>query len=111
MLLENMESARADREFHLLIAKATRYGVLEPVIAYLWDQQQNSPMWTKLLELIKVRKIHTIVQDDHHMILDCLSRKDSEEAQVIMMEHLNHARSVYFDLIDKEEIDCLSRQV
>jgi len=103
MLLENMEGAGADREFHLLIAKATGNSVLETVTANLWDQQQNSPMWTKLLEQIKVRKLHTIVQDDHNKLLDCLRRKDSEEAQVIMREHLNHARSIYFDLIDEEE--------
>ena len=98
-----MEFAEADREFHLLIAKATGNRVLEAVTANLWDQQQNSPMWVKLLELMKERKLHTIVQDDHHKILDCLRRKDPEEAQVIMREHLNHARSIYFDLIDEEE--------
>ena len=75
-----MEGVIADREFHLLIAKATGNGVLETVTAYLWDQQQNSPKWTKLLELKKVRKLHSIFQDDHHMILDCLLRKDSKEA-------------------------------
>ena len=102
MLLENMEGAEADREFHLLIAKATGNSVLEKVTGFLWDKQQNSPMWTKLLEMIKVRKLHTFIHDDHQRILDCLRRKESEEAQFVMREHLDHARTIYFDLIDNE---------
>ena len=103
MVHENMTGADSDREFHLLVAKATGNSVLETLTAYLWDQQQNSPMWTKLIELMQEKKLHTIVLDDHQCLLDSLRQKNSEEAQAIMRTHLNHARDIYFDLIGEEE--------
>mgnify|MGYP001161047758 FL=1 len=103
MVHDNMTGADGDREFHLLVAKATGNSVLETLTAYLWDQQQNSPMWTKLIELMQEKKLHTIVLDDHQSLLDTLRQKNSEEAQAIMRTHLNHARDIYFDLIGEEE--------
>ena len=104
MVHDNMTGASGDREFHLLVAKATGNSALETVTAYLWDQQQYSPMWKKLIALMKEKKLHTIVLDDHQSLLDSLRQKNSEEAQAIMRTHLNHARDIYFDLIGEEEI-------
>ena len=103
MVHDNMTGADGDREFHLLVAKATGNSVLETLTAYLWDQQQHSPMWTKLIELMQDKKLHSVVLDDHHCLLDCLRQKNSEKAQAIMRTHLNHARDIYFDLIGEEE--------
>ena len=103
MVHDNMTGADGDREFHLLVAKATGNSVLETLTVYLWDQQQHSPMWTKLIELIQEKKLHTIVLDDHQCLLDSLRQKNSEKAQAIMRTHLNHARDIYFDLIGEEE--------
>ena len=105
MVHDNMTGADGDREFHLLVAKATGNSVLETLTAYLWDQQQHSPMWTKLIELMQEKKLHTIVLDDHQCLLDSLRQKNSEKAQAIMRTHLNHARDIYFDLIGEEEND------
>ena len=52
-----MDGSNSDREFHLLIAKATGNKVLENITDYLWEQQQYSPMWIKLIGLMKERKL------------------------------------------------------
>ena len=101
MVQDNLVGADGDREFHLLVAKATGNSVLETLTTYLWDQQQNSPMWTKLLELMQEKKLHTTILDDHQSLLDSFRQKNSKEAQAIMRNHLNHARDIYFDLIDE----------
>ena len=103
MVQDNLVGADGDREFHLLVAKATGNSVLETLTTYLWDQQQNSPMWTKLLELIQEKKLHTTILDDHQSLLDSFRQKNSKEAQAIMRNHLNHARDIYFDLIDENQ--------
>ncbi|MGY8697812.1 MAG: FadR/GntR family transcriptional regulator, partial [bacterium] len=93
----------SDREFHLLVAKATGNRVLEGITDYLWQQQQDSPMWIKLIGLMKENKLDNVILDDHRNLLDSLRRKDSEQAQKIMRNHLNHARNIYFDIIDDDE--------
>ena len=103
MVQDNLVGADGDREFHLLVAKATGNSVLETLTTYLWDQQQNSPMWTKLLELMQEKKLHTTILDDHQSLLDSFRQKNSKEAQAIMRNHLNHARDIYFDLIDENQ--------
>jgi DNA-binding FadR family transcriptional regulator len=85
------------------VAKATGNRVLEGITDYLWQQQQNSPMWIKLIDLMKEKKLHNVVLDDHRNLLDSLRRKDSEQAQKIMRNHLNHARDIYFEIIDDNE--------
>ena len=103
MVQDNLVGADGDREFHLLVAKATGNSVLETLTTYLWDQQQNSPMWTKLLELMQEKKLHTTILDDHQSLLDSFRQKNPKEAQAIMRNHLNHARDIYFDLIDENQ--------
>ena len=103
MVQDNLVGADGDREFHLLVAKATGNSVLETLTTYLWDQQQNSPMWTKLLELMQEKKLHTTILNDHQSLLDSFRQKNSKEAQAIMRNHLNHARDIYFDLIDENQ--------
>ena len=56
MVHENKIGADGDREFHLLVAKASGNSVLEIITVFLWDQQQNSPMWIKLIERMKEKK-------------------------------------------------------
>jgi DNA-binding FadR family transcriptional regulator len=103
MVKEDMNGSKGDREFHMLLAKATGNRVLENITDYLWEQQQHSPMWIKLIDLMKEKKLHNVVLDDHRNLLDSLRRKDSEQAQKIMRNHLNHARDIYFEIIDDNE--------
>ncbi|MGY8700487.1 MAG: FadR/GntR family transcriptional regulator [bacterium] len=103
MVKEDLNGSDSDREFHLLVAKATGNRVLEGITDYLWQQQQDSPMWIKLIGLMKENKLDNVILDDHRNLLDSLRRKDSEQAQKIMRNHLNHARNIYFDIIDDDE--------
>ena len=103
MVHENKIGADGDREFHLLVAKASGNSVLEIITVFLWDQQQNSPMWAKLIERMKEKKLHTTILDDHQCLLDSLRQKDSKGAKAIMRNHLNHARDIYFDLMGEGE--------
>ena len=69
MVHENKIGADGDREFHLLVAKAAGNSVLETITVFLWDQQQNSPMWTKLIDRMKENKLHATILDDHQCLL------------------------------------------
>ena len=103
MVKEDLNGSDSDREFHLLVAKATGNRVLEGITDYLWQQQQNSPMWIKLIDLMNENKFDNVVLDVHRNLLDSLRRKDSEQTQKMMCNHLNHTRNIYFDIIGDDE--------
>ena len=60
-------------------------------------------MWIKLIDLMKENKFDNVIIDDHRNLLDSLRRKDSEQAQKIMRNDLNHSRNIYFDIIGDNE--------
>ena len=103
MVKEDLNGSNSDREFHLQVAKATGNRVLEVITDYLWQQQQDSPMWIKLIYLMKENKFDNVIFYDYRNLLDSLRRKDSEQAQKIMRNHLNHARNIYFDIIGDDD--------
>jgi DNA-binding FadR family transcriptional regulator len=85
------------------VAKATGKRVLEGITDYLWQQQQNSPMWIKLIDLMNENKFDNVILDVHRNLLDSLRRKDSEQTQKMMCNHFNHTRNIYFDIIGEDE--------
>ena len=80
MVKEDLKGSGSDREFNLLVAKVTRNGVLEGITDYLQQQQQDSPMWIKLIGLMKENKLDNVILNDHLNLLDSLRRIDSEQA-------------------------------
>ena len=103
MLKDDLNGCDSDSEFYLLVAKATGNRVLDVITDYLWQQQQDSPMQTKLIDLMKENKFDNIIFDDHRNLLNSLSRKDLQQEQKIMYNQLNHARDIYFDIIGDDE--------
>ena len=100
---EDMDASDSDREFHLLMAKSSVYRVLEFFTDFLWEEEQNSLMWIKLIELMKEKKSHSVVLDNHRDLLYATRYKDSVQAQKIMRNHLNHPCDIYFDIIGDGE--------
>ena len=60
-------------------------------------------MWIKLIDLMKENKFDNVIIDEHQNLLDSLLSKDSEQAQKIICNHLNHVRNIYFDIIGDDE--------
>ena len=48
-------------------------------------------------------KFDNVILDVHRNLLDSLRRKDSEQTQKMMCNHLNHTRNIYFDIIGDDE--------
>jgi hypothetical protein len=47
------------------VAKATGNRVLEGITDYLLQQQQNSPMWIKLIDLMNENKFDNVILGVH----------------------------------------------
>lgn len=87
-----------DRQFHLLIAEATRNSVLVDMVNTLWEQRENSPMWQQLHKHIIDHSYRSLWADEHQIILNALKRKSPEQAKEAMWSHLEHVRNTLFEL-------------
>jgi GntR family transcriptional regulator, uxu operon transcriptional repressor len=75
-----------DREFHLLIAKATRNGSLEIVVAGLWDQRAE--LWGRMQQHFHTPELALKTIEDHDAIVGAIASRDAEGARAAMHRHL-----------------------
>jgi GntR family transcriptional regulator, hexuronate regulon transcriptional repressor len=81
-------SEKADRAFHLAIAKATRNGAIHDAIERLWDLRASSPEAALLHEKARTANIKPVV-DEHSAILQALRGRDPVAARQAMRGHLS----------------------
>lgn len=88
---ENLDpdgTERADREFHLAIAAATRNSAVLDAVTRLWQLRADSPESALLHAKARHAHIKPVV-DEHSAILDALRYRDPQAARAAMRIHLS----------------------
>lgn len=78
---------KADRAFHLAIAKATRNQAILETIEHLWDLRSTSPEAALLHEKARTADVKPVV-DEHRAILQALKTRNPGAARAAMRGHL-----------------------
>ena len=79
---------KADRAFHLAIARATRNAAVLEAVERLWDLRAASPESALLHEKARSANIKPVV-DEHTAVLDALRDHDPAAARAAMRTHLS----------------------
>lgn len=79
---------KADREFHLTIARATRNTAVVDTIEALWQLRSTSPESALLHEKARTANIKPVV-DEHQAVLNALRDRDPAAARAAMRNHLS----------------------
>lgn len=77
----------ADRDFHLLIARATRNAALIDTIEKLWEMRASSPDTKLLLAKARSAKVKPVVKE-HQYIATAIRSRDPAKARTAMRAHL-----------------------
>lgn len=77
-----------DREFHLVLARATRNDVFADILRRLHERSLR--FW--FISLKDVRH-HGEVQDEHRAIVEAISKRDVDAAEVAMRRHIESFRA------------------
>ena len=88
---ENLQpngAERADRDFHLAIARATRNTAIYNAIEHLWELRSTSPEAALLHEKARTANIKPVV-DEHSAVLTALRNRDPAAARAAMRAHLS----------------------
>ena len=102
---ERVSGEHADREFHLVIARATQNSAIAGVIESLWDARYSSPLCAHMLERARNVGVQPRI-DEHQIILKALRDRDPAAARAAMRDHL--AR-VIDGLLQATEMDTMER--
>ena len=102
---QQVSGEHADREFHLVIARATANSAIVGVVESLWDARYSSPLCAEMLERARNVGVQPRI-DEHLVILEALRRRDPAAARTAMRDHL--AR-VIDGLLQATEIDTMER--
>ena len=115
LMAERVEKKHAtedeDRQFHHLIASATRNNAVIFTVDQLWSFRTRMPMWRKLHALIGEMEgtpdwtddSNTIL--DHKRIVNALRTRDPDTAREAMQLHLNHVRDALLKASELDSID------
>ena len=96
---------RADRAFHLAIARATRNSAVYNTIEQLWDLRANSPEAALLHEKARTANIKPVV-DEHTAILAALRTRDPAAARGAMRAHLSQVMESLLFATEERQIEA-----
>jgi DNA-binding FadR family transcriptional regulator len=92
----------ADRDFHLLIAKATGNSSLELVVEGLWDQRAE--LWGRLQQHFHTHDLAVQTIRDHAAIAKAIAARDADGARAAMHRHISRvAREFQRGVDDKTQ--------
>ena len=101
---------RADRSFHVAIARATRNSAIVRVIEQLWDMRYRSPLCRSMLDRARDAGVQPRF-DEHERILDALRKHDSGAARKAMREHLENVISGLLKATETETLEKARTEV
>lgn len=85
--LDEAAREKADRAFHIALARVTENDVLAGIVETLWDVRYQSALCEYFFRRARESGIEPPV-DEHQTVLDALKARDGEAARLAMREHL-----------------------
>jgi GntR family uxuAB operon transcriptional repressor len=90
---DHSSNERADREFHVSIARATGNSALVGTVEYLWDQRGR--LWHRLKEHFQTEELRHVTLTDHRDVLEAIAAHDPAAARKAMRAHLERVTRTF----------------
>jgi len=84
---EEVAGEDADREFHMIIARATGNGAIMATIENLWDWRNRSPLARNILTRARGMGLEPRI-NEHRRVYEALKARDPHAARQAMRDHL-----------------------
>ncbi|MET0374811.1 MAG: FadR/GntR family transcriptional regulator [Rhizorhabdus sp.] len=101
---------KADRAFHLAIARATRNHAVLETIESLWNLRYNSPEAALLHEKARTANVKPVV-DEHTAVLAALRDRDPAAARAAMRTHLSEVLDSLLFATEEKAVEEARRAV
>lgn len=92
-----------DRQFHILVAEATKNSFFADVVKLMWRMRLESKMWAQLHTHIDTVDYRKTWLNEHASILSALQKKDAAAAKQAMWQHFESIKSTLLALSDVDD--------
>lgn len=92
-----------DRQFHILVAEATKNTFFSDVVKLMWRMRLESKMWAQLHTHIDTIDYRKTWLNEHALILSALQKKDAAAAKKAMWQHFESIKSTLLALSDVDD--------
>lgn len=112
---DELQGEDADREFHLVIARATGNGAIIATVENLWELRNRSPLARNILTRARGGGLEPRI-DEHRRVLEALRAHDPAAARQAMRDHLERViehllRATETEALQKAEQEGAARRI
>lgn len=100
----------ADKEFHMLIARATRNSALVAIIDDLWSLRDRSALTSRMYDTVRMTGVKPSIEE-HWAIHRALDNRDPSAARLAMRTHLSRVIDTMFRATEIEALEEVKRRV
>lgn len=100
----------ADKDFHMIIARATRNSAIETIVEYLWSLREKSTLTRNMYETVRLMGIRPSIKE-HEDILAALKAGDVTAARDAMRTHLGRVIETMFEATEIEAVEQAKKKV
>jgi len=101
---KGVDGELADREFHMIIAQATRNSAVVATIEELWNLRERSELTRRMYKVVRQKGVRPDVEE-HRKILDALKKKKPAEARAAMRSHLSRVIDYLLEATEMEAVE------
>lgn len=102
---DELKGEDADKEFHMVIARATGNGAIIATVENLWELRNRSPLARNILTRARGGGLQPRIEE-HRRVLEALKAHDPLEARQAMRDHLER---VIEHLLHATEVEALEK--
>jgi DNA-binding FadR family transcriptional regulator len=106
---DEIQGEDADREFHLVIARATGNGAIIATVENLWELRNRSPLARNILTRAQGGGLEPRI-DEHRRVLAALQAHDPAAARLAMRDHLERVIEHLLRATETEELQKAEEQ-
>jgi DNA-binding FadR family transcriptional regulator len=106
---DELKGEDADREFHMVIARATGNGAMIATVENLWELRNRSPLARNILTRARGGGLQPRIKE-HRRVLDALRAHDPAKARQAMRDHLERVIEHLLHATETEALEKAQRE-
>lgn len=106
----NIAGEAADKEFHMVIARATRNSALVAIIDDLWSLRDRSALTSRMYDTVRMTGVKPSIEE-HWAIHRSLEKRNPAAARAAMRTHLSRVIDTMFQATEIEAMEEVKRRV
>lgn len=106
----NIAGEAADKEFHMVIARATRNSALVAIIDDLWSLRDRSALTSRMYDTVRMTGVKPSIEE-HWAIHRALEKRNPAAARAAMRTHLSRVIDTMFQATEIEAMEEVKRRV